>query len=182
MQLVVPSAVRAAVMAATSTFNSTSQMFLLFIFDVFVKFVTFVNSLLFEDCAAFLPCHCTDETRPVLFREPLKASEACPEADVPDVTLCVVFAWRCPAADDVTDADSIVLVAVGAEQAEGGADAPFDELELDKPLVRLLGTLPSPFSTCNPPDVQRVAVSESSWLAHNCQLSIVNYSRAYSSP
>ncbi len=43
MQLVVPSAVRAAVMAATSTFNSTSQMFLLFIFDVLVEFVTSVN-------------------------------------------------------------------------------------------------------------------------------------------
>ena len=117
-------------MAATSTFNSTSQMFLLFIFDVFVKFVTFVNSLLFEDCAAFLPCHCTDETRPVLFREPLKASEACPEADVPDVTLCVVFAWRCPAADDVTDAIGLVLVAVGSEDAEGSTKSPFDEGKL----------------------------------------------------
>ena len=159
MQLVVPSAVRAAVMAATSTFNSTSQMFLLFIFDVLVKFVTFVDSLFVEQRAAFLLCHCADEFRPVFLREPLQASEARPQADVLDVTLCVVFGRRCPAADDVADAMGLVLVAVGAEQAESGTDAPFRKLELDKPFVRLLGALPFPVSTCNPPNVQRVAVS-----------------------
>ena len=125
MQLVVPSAVRAAVMAATSTFNSTSQMFLLFIFDVLVKFVTLVNSLFVEQRAAFLPCHCPDEPRPVFFRQSLQAAEASPLADVLDVTVCVVFRWRRPSADDVTDAVGFVLSGVGAEDAEGGTDSPF---------------------------------------------------------
>ena len=78
MPLVVPSAVKAAVMAATSTFNSTSQMFLLFIFDVLVKFVTLVNSLFVEQRAALLSCHCADKFRPVFLSEPLQASEARP--------------------------------------------------------------------------------------------------------
>ena len=159
MQLVVPSAVRAAVMAATSTFNSTSQMFLLFIFDVLVKFVTSFNNLFGEDCAAFLPCHCPDEAWPVFFRQSLQAAEACPLADVLDVAVSAVFALRCPTADDVTDADGFVLPGIGAEDAEGGTQAPFHCLELDEGFVTLKDSLSFPLGTCNPPNVQRVAVS-----------------------
>ena len=61
MQEVVPSAVRAAVMAATSTFISISQMLFFFMAHVFIEFVTSVDNLFGEDCAAFLPCHCPDE-------------------------------------------------------------------------------------------------------------------------
>lgn len=150
-----------AVIVVRTMLITTDHLFFVsgFIFDVLVKFVTFVNSLFVEQRAALLPCHCADEFRPVLLREPLQTSEARPQADVPDVTLCVVFGRRCPARDDVADADGKVLVAVGAEQAESGSQSPFEKLELDKPFVRLFGTLPFPFSTCNPPDVQRVAVS-----------------------
>ncbi len=43
MQLVVVMAVRAAVMAATNTLSSTSQMFLLFMVVRFIKFITSVD-------------------------------------------------------------------------------------------------------------------------------------------
>lgn len=64
--------------------------------------------------------------------------------------------------DDVTDADSVVPAGIGAEDAEGGSEAPLYPLELHEVPVRLLRSLSFPFSTCNPPDVQRVAVSQSS--------------------
>ena len=161
MQEVVPSAVRAAVMAATSTFISTSQMLFFFMAHVFVEFVTSVDNLFGEDCAAFLPCHCPDEPRPVVFRQSLQAAEACPLADVLDVAVSAVFALRCPTADDVTNADGFVLPGIGAEDAEGGTQAPFHCLELDEGLVTLKDSLSFPLSTCNPPNVQRVAVSHS---------------------
>ena len=150
-----------AVIVVRTMLIITDHLFLVscVIFDVFVKFVTFVDSLFVEQYAALLPCHCADKFRPVFLREPLQASEARPQADVLDVTLCVVLGRRCPAADDVTDADGLVLVAVGSEDAEGGADAPFHCLELDEGLVTLKDSLSSPLGTCNPPNVQRVAVS-----------------------
>ena len=148
-------------MVVRTMLTITDHLFLVscVIFDVFVKFVTSVDNLFGEDCAAFLPCHCPDEAWPVFFRQSLQAAEASPLADVLDVAVSAVFALRCPTADDVTDADGFVLPGIGAEDAEGGTQAPFDEGKLDKPLVRLLGALSFPFSTCNPPNVQRVAVS-----------------------
>ena len=69
-----------AVMVVRTMLIITDHLFLVscVIFDVLVKFVTFVNCLFVEQRAALLPCHCADEFRPVFLREPLQASEACP--------------------------------------------------------------------------------------------------------
>ena len=69
-----------AVIVVRTMLITTDHLFFVsgFIFDVFVKFVTFVNSLFVEQRAALLPCHCADEFRPVFLREPLQASEARP--------------------------------------------------------------------------------------------------------
>ena len=117
--------------------------------------------------------HCADKGWPVGFCEALHPAEACPAADVADVAAGVVLAWRCPARDDVCDAVQVVLPVVGAEQTEGCANAPFYAFELDELPVYLFCPLPFPGSTCNPPNVQRVAVSNTSV---HCQLSIVNFS------
>ena len=109
-----------------------------------------------------MACHCPDEGWPFAFREALHATEACPLADVAYVPLGVVPGWRCPARDDVGDAVQPVLVAVGAEQAESGADAPGDALEPDELRVRLSRALSLPMGTCNPQYVQRVAVPDTS--------------------
>ena len=148
-------------MVVRTMLTITDHLFLVscVIFDVFVKFVTSVNNLLGKDCSAFLPCHCLHEARPVFFRQPLQAAETSPQADVPDVTLGVVFAWRRPSADDVTDAVGFVLSGVGAEDAEGGSQSPFHAFKLHKELVALKAALPFPLGTCNPPNVERVAVS-----------------------
>jgi hypothetical protein len=152
-----------AVMVVRTMLTITDHLFLVscVIFDVFIEFVTSVDNLFGKDCAAFLPCHCPDETRPVFFRQSLQAAEASPQADVPDVTVCVVFRWRRPSADDVTDAVGFVLSGVGAEDAESGSDAPFHCGETAKsplsapPLGEYL-TLPS--LTRNASDVQRIVV------------------------
>ena len=93
---------------------------------------------------------------------PFFAAEACELAAVADVPSGVVFRGRCPARDDVFYAYQFVFVAVGAEDAESGSEAPFDGFKSDELFVGLVGRLSFPFSTCNPPYVQRVAVSHSS--------------------
>ena len=150
-------------MVVRTMLTITDHLFLVscVIFDVFIEFVTSVDNLFGEDCAAFLPCHCPDETRPVFFRQSLQAAEASPLADVLDVSVCAVFAWRCPTADDVTDADGFVLPGIGAEDAEGGTQAPFHCLELDEgplsapPFGEYL-TLPT--LARNTSDIQRIVV------------------------
>ena len=74
--------------------------------------------------AAFQPCHSPHEPRPVVFGEPFFAAEACELAAVADVPSGVVFRGRCPARDDVFDAYQFVFVAVSAEDAESGSEAP----------------------------------------------------------
>ena len=123
-------AVRAAVMAATNTLSSTSQMFLLFMVVRFIKFITSVDYFLIKKDSAFLPCHCSYEPRPVLFCESLQASVASPEADIPDVSFCVVLGGRSPSADDVADAVGMVFRGVCAEQDKCGSNAPFKTGEL----------------------------------------------------
>ena len=131
-------AVRAAVMAATNTLSSTSQMFLLFMVVRFIKFITSVDYLLIKKDSAFLPCHCSYEPRPVLFCESLQASVASPEADISDVSFCVVLGGRCPSADDVADAVGVVLAGIGAEQYKCGSQSPVDCFKLDEGVVGLL--------------------------------------------
>ena len=53
------------------------------------------------------------------------ASEAGKLADMADIRGGVVLRWRCPAGDDIPDAAQPVLGGVGAQEAEGGAEAPF---------------------------------------------------------
>ena len=74
-----------------------------------------------ECCAAFLSNHGSDECGPLFLGESLQPAQACPEADVADVALGVVLGGRCPSADDVADADGVVLACVGAQDAECGA-------------------------------------------------------------
>ena len=82
-------------------------------------------------------------------------------ADVGNVAFGVVLGWRCPSAYDLLNGTQPVLVCIGAEQAEGGSDAPFHGGELHKVGVGLLRPLPLPFGGCAA-DVQRVVVSDSS--------------------
>ena len=82
-------------------------------------------------------------------------------ADVGNVAFGVVLGWRCPSAYDLLNGTQSVLVSIGAEQAEGGSDAPFHGGELHKVGVGLLRPLPLPFGGCAA-DVQRVVVSDSS--------------------
>ena len=70
------------------------------------------------------------------FCEPFFASEACEPAYIADVPSGVVFRGRCPPGDDVLYAYGLVLVAIGAEQAERGSDAPFHAFELNELPVR----------------------------------------------
>ena len=82
-------------------------------------------------------------------------------ADVGNVAFGVVLGWWCPSAYDLLYGTQSVLVSIGAEQAEGGSDAPFHGGELHKVGVGLIRPLPLPFGGCAA-DVQRVVVSDSS--------------------
>ncbi len=91
----------------------------------------------------------------------LRRREPGHSADVGNVAFGVVLGWRCPSAYDLLNGTQSVLVGIGAEQAEGGSDAPFHGGELHKVGVGLLRPLPLPFGGCAA-DVQRVVVSDSS--------------------
>ena len=118
--------------------------------------------------ARFLSSHRLDECWPVGLREALHAAEACPAADVADVMCRAVLGGRCPAHDDVGDAVQLVLVPVGAEQAEGRAYAPLHALELAEgcppPSLprwgRRLGEFTFPERLASP-NVQRIVVANS---------------------
>ena len=111
-----------------------------------------------ERQAAFLAGHCFDEDGPVGFREPLPSAVTRPAADVIDVAFRIVFGRRCPAGDDVADATKVVLAGIGAEDAEGGSEAPLHSLEPDEPAVVLERCLPFPSRASNPTDIQRVVI------------------------
>lgn len=117
--------------------------------------------------AAFDDGHCADEPRPHVFREPFLAAEACEPAYILDVPLGVVLGRRRPAGDNVGDAVGFVLRGIGAEDAEGGAEAPFYALKLAKsplpaPLLGECLILAAPMGARHLADVQRVVVAFSS--------------------
>ena len=98
-----------------------------------------MSDLFFREVhAAFDSGHSPHEPRPVVFGEPFFAAEACELAAVADVLAGVVFRGRCPARDDVFDAYQFVFVAVSAEDAESGSEAPFDGFKSDELFVFLL--------------------------------------------
>ena len=107
--------------------------------------------------------HGLDEAGPILLRQSLVAAEAGHHTDVAYVALRVVLGWRCPSRDDIADAAETVLGGVGAEDAEGSADAPLDSLKLTETLPQRgsrEGALTFPFIFANT-DVQRVVVTNS---------------------
>lgn len=182
MQEVVVSAVRKAVSAATIIFATSSTMLFFFIkvkcelirvehklwlakllsVNHFVETEASCKLRFIKQHPTFLPCHSTDEQRPVLFGETLPSSEARPKADVADVTLCGVLAGRCPTGNNFCNTVDSVPVGISTKQTEGSANAPFHGIELYKIFVCLFPALSHPDGTNNPPYVQRVVVSESS--------------------
>lgn len=123
-----------------------------------------------ERQATLLACHCFDEDGPVGLRQPLHSAVARPVADVIDVAFRIVFGRRCPAGDDVANATKVVLAGIGAEDAEGGSEAPLHSLEPDEPAVVLQCRLSFPPQACNSTDVQRVVILLST--IHRCLLKI----------
>ena len=126
-----------------------------------------LDDLFGEERATFDLSHCLDELGPLVFGEAFVATVAGPETDVLNVPFGVVLRRRCPASDDVADAVQLVLCGIGAKQNESGSEAPLHRLELhERPT-----TVPSlyggeyfafPLGTCNPPNIQRIAVAETS--------------------
>ena len=136
MQLVVPSAVRKAVRAATMTFTISSATVFPFIF--FKLFKLTLNSTLstlnfpkqlpslgycfiLQIHTALYAGHGLNEFWPVLLRQALVAPEAGELAHMADVGVGVILRGRCPPIDDVSDAAQPVLSGIGAQQAEGSA-------------------------------------------------------------
>ena len=149
MQLVVPSAVRKAVRAATMTFTISSATVFPFIF--FKLFKLTLNSTLstlnfpkqlpslgycfiLQIHTALHTRHGLHQTGPVLLRQALVAAEAGKLADMADVGGGVILRRRCPAVDDVPDAAQPVLSGIGAQQAESGTKAPLHTFKLTKAL------------------------------------------------
>ena len=64
--------------------------------------------------------------------------------DMADVAFCVVLCGRCPSADDLRHGMQGVLVCIGAQEAEGGPDAPLHGTELNEVRVGLLVALSFP--------------------------------------
>ena len=123
---------------------------------------------LVENNATFLPSHCPDKFGPVLFGQSLQASQSGPKTDILDVLFGVVFRrWR-PSRNDVTNTVGMVLCGIGAKQNESSSKAEFDCPKLYESMVCLLCPLTFPSSTCNPPNVQRIAVEFST--SHNYEL------------
>ena len=132
--------------------------------QLFVEFETSVYQIFVEPCGAFYDCHSAYESGPLFFGEPFLASEPCELTDVLYVCVGIVFArWR-PSTDYVLYACCVVLFLIGTQEAESCPQAPFYRVELNELLVGHGGiaVLAPPAGTCNPPNVQRVAVKDSS--------------------
>ena len=133
-------------------------MTLLDLFRFLVEGKALLDYVLIEDYSAFLAGHCSDKFGPFFFCQAFVASKTSPLADVTNVPFCVILGGRSPAGNDVANTVQFVLRGIGAEQNKSGSKAPFDGPKLDEGIVRLLVALTFPMSTCNPPDIKRVAV------------------------
>ena len=158
-------AVNAAVIAATMILSTSSTIFPAFMVLLVFKLISFLIEVkasfyhsLVEERPTFLPSHCSDKFGPVLFGQSLQASQSGPKTDILDVLFGVIFSGRCPSRNDVTNTVGMVLCGIGAKQNESSSQSEFDGPELDEGIVRLLVALTFPMSTCNPPDMKRVAV------------------------
>ena len=121
-----------------------------------------LDNIVFQIYATLHTGHGLHQTGPVLFRQPLPSAEARPQADIADVARGVVLGAWCPASHDVGHTDSLIPSGIGAQDAAGSANTPLQGVELDELPVCLYCALSHPLGFCNPPYVQRVAVSHSS--------------------
>ena len=78
--------------------------------------------------------HGLHEFWPVLLRQALVAAEAGELTHMADVGGGVILCGRCPAIDDVPDAAQLILSGIGAQQAEGSAQAPLHTFKFTKAL------------------------------------------------
>ena len=99
-----------------------------------VQLETLLDDVILQIHTALHAGHGLYEFWPVLLCQALVAAEAGKLADMADVGGGVILRGRCPPIDDVSDAAQPVLSGIGAQQAEGSAQAPLHTFKSTKAL------------------------------------------------